>query len=93
MVEQTNQTGQKTHTIKTDPDQSTVKIITLGSVITKHLENVMLHRHMQALETDIDIWVKAEGEHTQERRTEILQQIKNAIGCLESTYSRVAQTY
>jgi Spy/CpxP family protein refolding chaperone len=85
---------QKTH--KIDTNVSTKEAIgnpSIGSVIVKHLNFVMQNRSMQALEADVDAWVKAEGEHTPEQRTAVLQQLKNAMGCLESIYSRVAQTY
>jgi hypothetical protein len=66
----------------------------LGQVIANHLDSIMFDRsNMHNLEAAVDKWRKEESDHSPEQRTKVLAELKTAMGCLESIYSRVAQTY
>ena|ERR1035438_6179579 len=103
MADQSNQSGnqqsnqtQRTHTIKTDPNESKVTIdpVSLGRILASYLDDVMKDRtYMVRLEQGVDAWVKNQSDHSPEQRTKVLAELKTAMGCLESIYSRVAQTY
>jgi acyl-CoA hydrolase len=98
MADQSNQPGNtpRTHTITTDKNESkvTIKPVPLGDIIASYLPDIMVDRTvMPRLEVAVTAWVRNQSDHSQEQRTKVLAELKTAMGCLESIYSRVAQTY